>query len=125
MTEEILARIIGLSFLIISFTFLINKNALKVLVRLFRSKEFLVITGSAFVVSGITIISLHNVWEISWSLLITVSGWLLLVEGLYRLLFIELTVEMIKDIDSLLPIKISLLFTLILGVSLTLISFLS
>ena len=124
MTEEILARVIGLSFLIISFAFLVNKSALKVLVRLFRSKEFLVITGSAFVVSGVVIISLHNIWELSWNVLITISGWLLLVEGLYRLLFVDLTVKMIKEIDSLLPIKISLFFTLVLGISLTLISFL-
>lgn len=124
MIEDVLARIIGLSFLILSLTFLINKSALKVLIRLFKSREFLVITGSLFVVAGVIIISLHNVWDLSWDLLITISGWILLVEGLYRLFFPDLTVGVVREMDSLIPIKASLFFTLILGLCLTLVSLL-
>lgn len=121
--EEVLAQILGLTFLILSFVFLYNKKALKALVRLFRSKEFLIITGSAFVFLGVTIISLYNSWELSPYLMVTISGWLLLIEGLYRLLFVDLTTKIIKEMDSLVPIKVSLVFTLIIGLWLTIVSF--
>ncbi len=123
MIEEILAQVLGLTFLILSFVFLYNKKALKTLVRLFRSKEFLVITGSAFVFLGVVIISLYNSWKLSWYVLITISGWLLLIEGLYRLFFIDLTTKIVKEMDSLVPVKVSLVITLLIGICLTIVSF--
>ncbi len=124
MTGEIIAKVLGLSLFIISFGLLINKKALKALVRLFRSREFLIMTGSAFIVCGIIIISVHNIWELSWRGVVTLVGWILLLEGLFRLFFMDLTIRMIKEMKSLAPVKASLIFTLAIGTYLTIISFL-
>ncbi|MGM0438847.1 MAG: hypothetical protein ACQEP3_00205 [Patescibacteria group bacterium] len=124
MNGDILAKIIGLSFFTISFVFLYNKKALKALVRLFMSREFLVMTGSLFTVIGIIIISIHNVWELSWRGVVTLTGWMFLVEGLFRLFFMDLTIKIMKELKSFTPIKLSLMFTLSVGAYLILVSFL-
>ena len=124
MTGEVLAKILGLSLFIISFGLLVNKKALKALIRLFRSREFLIMTGSFFTICGVIIISIHNVWESSWRGVVTFVGWIFLLEGLFRIFFMDLTIEMVKDMKSLKPVKISLVFTLVIGAYLTLISFL-
>ena len=123
MTEEILTRVLGLSLLILSAIMLFNKKALKAGLRTLISEELLLVTGFIFTISGIIVISIHNIWEFSWRGLISLVGWLLLAEGIFRLLFMGKIIKTIRNIDSLVPVKISLILTLIIGAYLTFISF--
>ncbi len=124
MTEEVLAQIIGLSLFIFSFILLYDKKILAVFLRLLKSKEFLVISGFCFSFIGIVIISIHNSWTLSWQGVLTLTGWLFLIEGLFRLLFMDVTSKMIKEMNSITPIKVSLLITMTLGAFLTISTFL-
>ncbi len=123
MTEGILTRVLGLSLLILSAIMLFNKKALKAGLRTLISEELLLVTGFIFTISGIIVISIHNIWEFSWRGLISLVGWLLLAEGIFRLLFMGKIIKTIRNIDSLVPVKISLILTLIIGAYLTFISF--
>ncbi len=123
MTEEILTRVLGLSLLILSAIMLFNKKALKAGLRTLISEELLLVTGFIFTISGIIVISIHNIWEFSWRGMISLVGWLLLAEGIFRLLFMGKIIKTIRNIDSLVPVKISLILTLIIGAYLTFISF--
>jgi hypothetical protein len=119
----IFGRIIGLFLFLSSFCLLINKEAFNSFIRLSRSKVFTLFIGFAFSLFGIIIVTLHNIWEFSWVVLITVSGWLFIVEGLFRILFLDLIVKLLKNKDSYLAMKFSLFFTLIIGVYLIFVTF--
>ena len=43
------------------------------------------LNGLLFVVGGLVIATTHNVWVRDWPVLVSVSGWLLILAGSYRL----------------------------------------
>ncbi len=122
MTPVILGRIIGLSFFIFSFVLIFNQNLLKLYLKLLYSKEFLLISGSFFLFLGIIIISIHNAWNFSWEIIITISGWALIIEGLFRICFIEIIPTTINWLNQIKVIKLSLWLTLFVGLYLILIT---
>ncbi len=122
-TSIALGKIIGLSFFLISICLIINKRAFLSFMNLSRSKEFTLCLGFLFSFLGVIVISIHNIWEFNWKGLVTILGWLFVVEGLFRILFIDLVVELFKTKDSYLAMKMSLALTLIIGIYLILVTF--
>lgn len=45
------------------------------------------LNGLVFLVGGLATVTTHNRWRPDFSLLVTLSGWLLIVAGLYRMVF--------------------------------------
>ncbi|ABD56458.1 hypothetical protein Jann_3541 [Jannaschia sp. CCS1] len=45
------------------------------------------LNGLLFLIGGLVIITTHNVWRLDFSLVVTLSGWLLVVAGTFRMLF--------------------------------------
>lgn len=45
--------------------------------------------GIMAVVVGMLIVSYHNVWEVSWTLIVTLIGWLALIKGALLLIIPE------------------------------------
>jgi len=45
------------------------------------------ISGTLFFVGGLAIVRAHNLWVRNWTLLITLSGWVSLLLGLFRMFF--------------------------------------
>lgn len=43
------------------------------------------LNGTLLFVAGLAIVRAHNVWSLSWRVLVTVLGWLSLAAGLYRM----------------------------------------
>lgn len=119
----ILTQILGLSLFIISFAVIYNKDAFETFVQLSRSKGFNLLLGVIFLSLGIAIVVLHNRWVWQLDLFLTITGWLFLIEGLIRLLF----VKQLTDIMLLKEAKIALLasfyFLFFLGLVLIVISF--
>ncbi len=124
MNSQILAKIVGLSLFLFSFILLYNKKALQISLRLLKSKEFIFLSGLSFIFFGIIIISIHNVWELNWKGLLTLVGWISILEGLFRTFFIDLTLKTSKNIKSLGLIKTSLIISMALGFYLIFVSFL-
>jgi len=122
-TSLIFGQVLGLTLFLFSAILLINKTAFKTAIRLHRSKALILLTGFLFSAVGIIIIVSHNIWELNWKGVITITGWLFLLEGLFRLLFIDLTIKIIKNLKSSIPIMISLYFSLIVGIYLILVTF--
>lgn len=44
------------------------------------------LNGLLFLIGGLVIVTTHNTWRMDLSLLVTVSGWLLVLAGLFRML---------------------------------------
>lgn len=47
------------------------------------------LAGSLWFVAGLSIIRIHNDWKFSWSVLITLMGWFIMIGGLSRMFFPE------------------------------------
>ena len=44
------------------------------------------LNGLIFLAGGLVIVRIHNIWSLSWTILVTVLGWLLILLGLYRMM---------------------------------------
>jgi hypothetical protein len=45
------------------------------------------LNGLVFLTGGMVVVRLHNFWRLDWTVLITIPGWLLLLLGLYRMVW--------------------------------------
>jgi hypothetical protein len=77
-----LAQIIGPTLSVITLSEMIN---LSIWASTIPSVTFL--NGALLFVAGISIVRVHNFWVRSWTILITLTGWLTLLLGLFRMFF--------------------------------------
>jgi hypothetical protein len=47
------------------------------------------LNGSLLFVAGLSIVRLHNRWNVGWPLLVTLTGWFAILGGLFRMFFPE------------------------------------
>jgi hypothetical protein len=45
------------------------------------------LNGTLLLVAGLAVVQAHNLWTPRWPILITLTGWMLLLGGLYRMFF--------------------------------------
>lgn len=60
--------------------------------------KYLVITSLLAIIMGLITITLHNIWEPNWKLIITLIGWSALVKGIIRFTF---PITALKAINNL------------------------
>lgn len=77
------------------------------------------LNGLLFLVGGLVIATTHNYWRLDFSLLVTLSGWLLVAAGAFRMFFPEAQ-QLAPGVGTY--ILIAVLFAL--GAALTLFAFL-
>ncbi|WP_430448256.1 hypothetical protein [Rhodophyticola sp.] len=77
------------------------------------------LNGLLFLIGGLVIVTTHNIWRLDLSLLVTVSGWLLVSAGAFRMFF-PTAQQLAAGLGTY--IVIAMLFTL--GVALTAYAFL-
>lgn len=84
----ILAKVLGLYFLVIAAAFFFNANRFKNLYgRIAQDENFLFLGGLLAVLIGAVIISVHNEWVWGWPVVITILGWWSLIKGGMLLIF--------------------------------------
>lgn len=81
-TSLLIARILGAYILIVGIGMLLNlKNAQKIIDD-FKSNAAVVYMGAIMsLFFGLLIVNFHNVWEMSWVVVITIFGWAGIVKG--------------------------------------------
>ena len=85
-----LARLLGPLFLIVGAGLLLNPKAFRTMAgELVRSVTLIYLFGLIDFAAGLAIVLTHNVWLMSWRVLITLIGWLLLIRGAVRVLIPE------------------------------------
>ncbi|HHF0523576.1 TPA: hypothetical protein ACTUT5_002113 [Legionella anisa] len=83
-----LARVMGLSLLILSLSLLINVNDLvPTLTALLQNRALEFIVGMMLVTIGTLLVVSHNVWTRSWVVVITILSWLIFIKGILYLMF--------------------------------------
>jgi hypothetical protein len=94
-TSILLARILGICFLVISVGILAN---LKYYTNYSQNlvKDPMLITTTALIdlTIGAALIGSHNHWAASWIVIVTIIGWLIFVRGAVRLLIPQFVLKM-------------------------------
>ena len=98
--SSFLAQVIGIYLLLISFAMLFQQERFKkTIAELLSSAPLLALTGSLGVILGLLIVVSHNMWVSSWQVVVTLFGWVLLLQGCMRIFFPHRFVHMVKQID--------------------------
>jgi hypothetical protein len=58
------------------------------------------LTGVLWLIIGLLIVVDHNIWVADWPVIITIVGWILLLQGLMRLFVPDAFVKMSKDMQG-------------------------
>ena len=87
-TSKSIASLIGPTLVAGAVAVLLNLGIWPSLVeKAFRDPALIFVSGFPLFVAGLAIVRVHNRWERSWPVLVTVVGWLALLGGLSRILF--------------------------------------
>ncbi|QBF29885.1 hypothetical protein [Thalassococcus sp. S3] len=76
------AAVLGPTLMIVTVSELLN-------LRIWRDvhPSVVYLNGLLFLIGGLIIVTTHNVWDVDLSLLVTLSGWLLVMAGSFRMFF--------------------------------------
>ena len=81
-TSENLAGLIGPTLMVMSLSEFLNFH---IWAKVEASLVYL--NGLLFLIGGLALIRSHNHWDLDWTILITLIGWLSVTLGLYRIFF--------------------------------------
>jgi hypothetical protein len=87
-TSQTISGLIGPTFIAIAVSMLLNLGSLPALIeQAYRDPAVVLLSGIIIFVAGLAIVRTHNLWKAGWPVLVTVLGWLFMVQGLARMLF--------------------------------------
>ena len=84
MESLFLAKLIGLTIIIISSAMLIHKRDVNLLFGIYQHPEAVFLTGFLEIVLGLSLVLSHNIWVMDYRGVITFIGWALLARGVAR-----------------------------------------
>ncbi len=89
-TSIFIAKLFAITYLAIGLGILFNpKYYYKVMKEMVKDKGTMYLGGIMALIAGFLIVNYHNVWESSWTILITIFGCLALLKGVFLLVFPE------------------------------------
>ena len=95
------AFVIGSYLVLINLAYLLNTSHYKKFVSDFGGSEPVTyLSGIMSLIFGLVIVTGHNVWVYSWPVLVTMVGWIALIQGAGRLIFPEHTGKYTKHLHS-------------------------
>ncbi|MBW2977953.1 hypothetical protein KY331_03855 [Candidatus Woesearchaeota archaeon] len=77
-----------------------NFNLKKVYQEMEKSPMFMTLMGVFVLVLGMLIVQYHNIWVKDWSVLVTIIGWLLLIEGVFYIVFPKQLLALFKRLPQ-------------------------
>ena len=84
----LIARIAAVTYLTTGVALCIDTLDLKkTYEELSKSSMFTAMMGAFTLLLGMLIVSYHNIWVKDWTVLVTIIGWILLVEGVFYIVF--------------------------------------
>jgi hypothetical protein len=81
-TSVLLAKVLGIIYIVLGVGILVNLKALpKMVDDFFNNTGLTFLGGITTLIFGLVIVAFHNVWLGHWGLIITVIGWLAVIKG--------------------------------------------
>lgn len=100
-TSEFLAHVMGWYLGLVGLAMLIHQARFKKAMHDMASNQSLVtFTGMIGLILGLLVVTCHNVWGSQWPVVVTIVGWILLLQGLMRLFLPGAFAKMIKDLTA-------------------------
>lgn len=120
-----IAALLGPALIAIGLAILLNRRTFESTLReAADNKGLILIVGVIAIAIGATIIRLHNVWLLDWPLLITLTGWLSLAGGFFRIVWPDRAAELARRVaGSETALNVMAIIALFLGASLVNIGF--
>jgi hypothetical protein len=119
-----LALIIGGYATLMSLAFLIHRERYKKMIVEYANNHALMTLSSAIgLILGLLIVTSHNVWVGNWRILITLTGWFLLIKGVVCLFFPEKMTNWAKHVTTTYVYTASMVVWLVIGLYLLAIAF--
>lgn len=95
------ALVIGFYLFFLSLAMLVHQNRYKkVIAHVLGDAPLLTLTGALGIVFGLIITISHNVWCGKWPVLVTLFGWVMLIQGLMRLFVPEYFARLNKVLQA-------------------------
>jgi hypothetical protein len=83
-----LAKLLGPYCIIVSAGILFNLRIYQKLIEdFFKNSAILYMGGILALFFGLLIVLFHNVWEASWTVIITIFGWIGIIKGIWLIVF--------------------------------------
>jgi hypothetical protein len=96
-----LAQVIGLYLFLVSLAMLVHHQRFKkTAADLAGIPLMITLTGAFMLILGLLIVVDHNIWTPDWPVVVTIIGWILLLQGLMRLFVPDAFVRMSKDMQG-------------------------
>lgn len=93
-----LAQVIGCYLFLMSLAMLVHQQRFKKTASdLLGNATLITLSGGILLVIGLLIVVDHNIWVADWPVLITIIGWILLLQGLMRLFVPDAFIKMSRD----------------------------
>ncbi len=87
-TSLFIARMVGPVLLAVAAAVLINQDNIRAMAADFLEHRGLIfLAGIMTMIAGLAIVLNHNVWVAGWPVVITIFGWLLVIGGVFRVVF--------------------------------------
>jgi hypothetical protein len=84
----ILAKFLGLYFLCVGISAVLNPNRFGKIFDTFKQNEGILTLGAIIaLIFGALIVSVHNIWVMDWAVIITILGWWAIIKGVGILAF--------------------------------------
>ena len=98
-TSKTIAVLIGPTLVAMAVAILLNLGSFPAVAeQLSRDLALIFVSGILLFVAGLAIVRVHNIWAGGWPVLVTALGWLALLSGLARMLFLTQIAEIAAGI---------------------------
>jgi len=88
-------------YFIIFFTILsLNPSRIRQMISDLSDEKFLILGSFMAVIMGLVNVLLHNEWEFSWKVIITIIGWMALFKGICLFSFPKQTITWIAKVNT-------------------------
>ena len=116
MSTIFLARFLGVFYVIFALGILFNREHITEVASDITAHPASQLTaGMIPLLLGIWVVIDHNIWMGDWGILVTISGWIMLVGGVFRLWFVKAWVDQVEKNKESVPIWGGLI-VLIMGI---------
>lgn len=125
MTEAQIFQLFGLAYLVMGIGGVIKRDAyIKLMEDFSKSAGVLFLTGLLTLTVGFILVTFHNVWVMSWSVIITIFGWSALIKGILILMFPGFYFRIFDSMKKKkMLMRIYPIFVILIGVFLLLLGF--
>ena len=96
-----LAFVIGAYLLLVNLAYLLNRHHYRKFMSDYGGHDALTyVAGTVSLAFGLMIVAAHNIWVADWPVLITIVGWIAVIQGAGRLFFPEHFCHYCKNIHT-------------------------